>query len=275
MIKRLTDEPTTLAAARPDLTFPPGLQPVLDTALARTPTERYQSVTKFAADIAAITGRPDGAAVPHTRAGIADTEGKTQLLDTTGGATQRISAKRPPPTAPSATVGRKRSLIPVAVGVVVLLAGGGAWVAFGGGKNANGNHPDSTAVPHDTAGNQGNRQSGGLTTLGARETGRRAATPPAVPPASSHINLARAKDALDDLFLEKLTPTTAAMVRDSALVFYTAAGISEKDKAYSAFVAGQAYFQLHDRTAGCRYIRTANQLDPADNTYSTLLGQCS
>jgi len=58
MIKRLTDEPITLAAARPDLSFPAGLQPVLDTALARTPQERYQSVAKFAADVAAVTGRP-------------------------------------------------------------------------------------------------------------------------------------------------------------------------------------------------------------------------
>ncbi|HLQ59386.1 MAG TPA: serine/threonine-protein kinase, partial [Gemmatimonadales bacterium] len=37
MIKRLTDEPTKLAEARPDLSFPAGLQAVLDTALACTP----------------------------------------------------------------------------------------------------------------------------------------------------------------------------------------------------------------------------------------------
>src|SRR5438046_2845066 len=82
------------ADARPDLSLPPGLQPVLDTALARTPTERYQSVAKFAADVAAVTGRPTASAVPHTRS-MGDTEGKTQLLDTTaGGATQRISAQQ-------------------------------------------------------------------------------------------------------------------------------------------------------------------------------------
>ena len=84
MIKRLTDEPTKLAKARPDLTFPPGLQPVLDTALARSPVERYQTVAKFAADVAAVTGRPGSPAVPQTQSGL-DTEGKTQLLDTTGG----------------------------------------------------------------------------------------------------------------------------------------------------------------------------------------------
>src|SRR5438046_102039 len=53
MIKRLTDEPTTLAAARPDLSFPPGLQPVLDTAPAPTPQERYQSVAKREGDVGA------------------------------------------------------------------------------------------------------------------------------------------------------------------------------------------------------------------------------
>src|SRR5207249_1557896 len=61
MIKRLTDEPTKLAAVRPDLTFPPGLQETLDGALARNPAERYQSVAKFAADVAAVTGLGRGA----------------------------------------------------------------------------------------------------------------------------------------------------------------------------------------------------------------------
>src|SRR5574342_280578 len=42
MIKRLTDEPAPLAATRPDLAFPSGLQGVLDTALTRSPVDRYQ-----------------------------------------------------------------------------------------------------------------------------------------------------------------------------------------------------------------------------------------
>ncbi|MGH7608198.1 MAG: serine/threonine-protein kinase, partial [Gemmatimonadales bacterium] len=83
MVKRLTDEPVTLAMARPDLAFPPGLQPVLDTALARSPLERYQSVAKFASDVGTVTGagaRRATAAVPQTRPPAADAEGKTQLL---------------------------------------------------------------------------------------------------------------------------------------------------------------------------------------------------
>ena len=61
MIKRLTDEPTKLAESRPDLTFPAGLQAVLDTALTRTPAERYQTVAKFADDVASVTGVGRGA----------------------------------------------------------------------------------------------------------------------------------------------------------------------------------------------------------------------
>src|SRR3989442_10792904 len=40
MIKRLIDEPLTLAAARADLRFPPGLQAALDSALAPNPGPR-------------------------------------------------------------------------------------------------------------------------------------------------------------------------------------------------------------------------------------------
>src|SRR5690349_10070034 len=52
---------------------------------------------------------------PHTRS-MGDTEGKTQLLDATaGGATQRMPATQAP-------AGKKRSLVPAAIGVVVVVA---------------------------------------------------------------------------------------------------------------------------------------------------------
>src|SRR5206468_4319855 len=81
MIKRLTDEPTKLAAARPDLGFPTGLQNVLGAALTRSPVDRYQSVAKFSSDVAGVVGitTRGGPAVPSTRA---DHDSSTQLLDT-------------------------------------------------------------------------------------------------------------------------------------------------------------------------------------------------
>src|SRR5260221_12332932 len=70
MIKRLTDEPTKLAESRPDLTFPAGLQAVLDTALTRPPAGRYQTVAKVARDGGAGPGIRRGApnGVPPARA---------------------------------------------------------------------------------------------------------------------------------------------------------------------------------------------------------------
>ncbi|HKW09448.1 MAG TPA: serine/threonine-protein kinase [Gemmatimonadaceae bacterium] len=254
MIKRLTDEPLKLAEARPDLSFPPGLQPVLDTALARTPAERYQNVSKFAADVASITGRGGSAtvAIPRTRGGT-DAESKTQLLDPSSATpTTRISAQvKPPPP-------KKRSLIPVAALVVAIVGAGGAWMALKGGA------PKANGAALDT------------TRLGGTTHPRPPAPPPAAPPAASvSLNLAQARDALDDLFLEKLDSTNARMVRDSAMKFYTAAGITQKDKAYAAFVVGNAYFQSGDRATGCRYVGAATRLDPGDATYSRLLEQCT
>jgi len=258
MIKRLTDEPTTLADARPDLTFPPGLQPVLDTALARTPAERYQSVAKFAADIGAITGggRPGSGSVPQTRG---DADAKTQLLDASAATpTTRISARQAAPVP-----AKKRSLVPAAVLVVAVVGAGGAWMALKGGTAKANVSPDTARF--------GGRSD---TTTGANRQGGHT-TPPVASPSRPAINVAQARDALDDLVLEKLTPATATMVRDSALRFYTATGISEKDQGYAAFVVGQAYFQLRDRATGCRYVRTASAIDPGDATYSKLLEQCS
>jgi len=250
MIKRLTDEPTKLAEARPDLSFPAGLQPVLDTALARTPMERYQTVAKFAADVAAVTGQPSAAAMPHTRS-RGDTEGKTQLLAPSG-ATQRISAASAPR--------KKRSLIPLVAGVVVVLAGGGAWIALNGGRKANPNPADTTSrVAHDTVSSTGNHQSGGVTTLAVRDTGRRAAQPaappsaPAAPPASgrSGIDPARANDLLTALI--EATPT---VIRDSAAKIYNTPGVSSGDRAFAACMIARAEEDLgHHSTA----VRWANR----------------
>src|SRR5436190_2482596 len=236
MIKRLTDEPTTLAEARPDLSFPAGLQPVLDTALARTPMERYQSVAKFAADITAVTGRPTAGAVPATQE-------KTQLLDMTARATQRISAKKAAPAAP-----KKRSLVPIVAGVVVVLAGGGAWVALNGGRKANPNPADTShAVPHDTAATQTPPQNGGRA---VRQGG--GTLPPAPPPVApaavtSRINPVQAAALLEDLF-DKLDAKTmaAATVRDSAQHIFDTRGVTTADSAFAAYIEANAFARLDD-----------------------------
>ena len=257
MIKRLTDEPTKLADARPDLSFPPGLQPVLDTALARTPAERYQSVTKFAADVAAVTGRPLARSVPPT-------EEQTQLLE------PRVSAKQRVPAA-----ARKRSFVPVALGLGAVLLGG-TWVVLSGGNKAGGTPPD-TAVSHDTAKFAGRSDT---TARADRQGGRSAPTPaPSVPPASPRIHPAQAGRLLEDLF-DKLDADAiaAATVRDSAQHIFETRGITTADSAFAAYIEANAFAKLDDEQPGrghkataLRWAERAARLQPTSRSYQQLV----
>lgn len=276
MIKRLTDEPTTLAESRPDLTFPAGLQAVLDTALTRTPGERYQTVAKFADDVASVTGigRAATGGVPRTRAELEETEGKTQLLDTSAGLTQRIdriSATRAPSPATAPKTRPRRSMVPMAVGAVVVLAVGGAWVALSGGQKQNAVSPDTAALrpipPDADSGRPGTGTPGGgrsTQTLANRNTG-----------SSPRFNILRAGDALNQL-LDSIDSYPTSVVRDSARALYDATGIAANDKAFAAFVIGNTYFKSGDRPQGCSWVQRASTLNPSSSAYSRFVQeQCS
>jgi serine/threonine-protein kinase len=267
MIKRLIEEPAKFAQTRPDLTFPPGLQAVLDTALARSPVERYQTVAKFAADVASVAGRPVGSAVPHTRSGAADAEGKTQLLDTSAGVTTRLSAKRATPAAAGPT--KKRSFIPVAAGVVVILAAGGAWMALNGGSKTGGNpNPvDTSHVSRDTATQATKQQTGDS---GRRVAGRSPTPPPPMaPPIRTGLDPARAGDSLNTL-LDKIDDLSGTMLRDAALDVYNTAGVSDKNRAMAAYLAASGFSKLDDMGNTCAWARRAVALDPASRSYAAL-----
>ena len=268
MIKRLTDDPEKLAAARPDLTFPDGLQEVLDTALARTPATRYQTVAKFAEDVLGVAQLRKGTRgmAPATRAEI---EAKTQVIDSHETRAMKAGDR-----------GKKRSLVPLFVGVVVLLGlGGGAWAIFGRPASA---PPDTTrlsaALPDSTkmvqaADTTHPAPATHTTTPGQRvRTDSVKGTPLSNP--GGGVDVSNAFQLLDDMMLNKLTPATAPWVRDSAMKFYNASAISRKDRAYAAFVIGNAWWQLNDRPKGCQWVRTAIQLDPSSPAYAGVVGQC-
>jgi eukaryotic-like serine/threonine-protein kinase len=259
MVKRLTDEPMTLTEARPDLQFPPGLQATLDAALTRSRVDRYQSAAKLAHDLAAVLGTQRSAVGTHIPTTRADAEAKTEML-------------RPAPH-------RKRSLVPIVVGSVVILGGAGAAVALrGGGKGADGATPtdvttrfDSTRA-RDTAASPAPPPPPAPTKRASREAVKRA---PVVKPG---IDVGRARVLLDRL-LDSLAPRNAAATLVSATRLYNAPGIADSDKAYAAFVAGTAVFQRFDlsdptrRDGGCRWVRIAVALDPARTTYQKILDQ--
>jgi serine/threonine protein kinase len=272
LVQRLTDEPATLAAVRPDLRFPPGLQATLDTALARDPADRYQSTAKFANDVAGVLGLQRGARLspfPPTTRPDSDLDAKTELLRRSAAMS---SARRPPPR-------RKRRLAPIVAGAVVVLGGVGAALALRGGGKAAGTRarPDTTArvavVPtHDTAPPPAavaapspppRRKEKPSPPVARRTTGDKPA-----------IDIARASELLDNMYLYQLSPITAHWVRDSALHLFNAPGISQRDKAYAAFVFGMALVQMNDRTHGCDWIRRAVALDSADTTYQTIAARC-
>jgi serine/threonine protein kinase len=265
MVQRLTDEPATLAEVRPDLRFPPGLQATLDTALARNPADRYQSTAKFANDVAGVLGLQRGARlspVPPTHRD-SELDAKTELLRRSAA---MPSARMPPPR-------RNRRLMPLLAGAAVILGGVGAALALRGGGKA-----VDTSARADTAPR--------VAALPARDT----APPPTPVPASSpprrvvkpsagakpNIDVRRARELLDNLFFYQLEPRTARMVRDSALDIFNAPGVASRDKAYAAFVVGNAYFQppANDRTRGCEWVRRAVDLDPADTSYPKIVAHC-
>jgi serine/threonine-protein kinase len=290
MIKRLTDEPAPLAVARPDLTFPGGLQQAFDTAFARMPAGRYQQVARFAADVAAVTGRTRGAtsAVPPTRA--VDTEARTQVLsasETKAGAVTptrtSVGDRRTPP--------RKRSPVPLIVGAVVVVGGGIGAALFLKGGNAGPSEPDSatiaasnpppaaneerTGTPGDTQrfvtqGGTATPAGGGRTETATGTPARSGERPPVVP--VPRVDPGRAADALD--LLQDEIDRDPIRARDSALVFYNAAAVSNTDKAMAAFVIANTYWKQGDRPTGCGWIARARNLDPATATYATVAGQC-
>ena len=253
MVKRLTDEPAELLEVRPDLHFPAGLQEVLDTALARRPVDRYQSAAKFAHDLESVVGLSRtgaGSALPSTLAGPDD---QTELLE------------------PPLRV-RKRSRVPIVVGVIVALGAAGTVVMIGRTVKQTRSIP-----PADTA-QQITPRPPPVDTPSRAPVVRPRRDPvkrPPPPVTRPRIDVTRARDLLDDL-LEKLAPRNQAAVRDSARHIFDAPNISARDKAYAAYVIGLARSQPpeNDRAAGCTWIRTAMNLDSSQARYRDLLAQC-
>jgi serine/threonine-protein kinase len=117
MVKRLTEQPRTLAAARPDRHFPLGLEEALATALARAPADRYRSAAEFAEAVAAAVAdagtellapprprRSRAALALGTLAALALAGGAVALV--LGGRSQSRATARPEQRLDSASVDR-------------------------------------------------------------------------------------------------------------------------------------------------------------------------
>jgi serine/threonine-protein kinase len=276
MVKRLTDEPASLADVRPDLHFPPGLQPTLDAALTRRPVDRYQSAAKFADDVAAVLGAPRGgrtSSLPPTRP---DADAPTERLRQP---TPIVFPPAPPRLPRPPRPRSKRSArLPIVAGVLVVLGAAGAALALRAGKKVEGGTRTDTVAKVVVS------PPPSPPSAPARDTA--AAHVPAPPPRPQRaptrlpnpytpvIDVAAARALLDKL-VDTLEPRTARMVLDSAHHIFSAPGLAANDKAYAAFVVANAFFQANDRARGCDWVRTAAVLDSLRESYRKLLEQCS
>jgi eukaryotic-like serine/threonine-protein kinase len=245
MVKRLIDDPATLAAVRPDLAFPPGLQATLDAALTRSPADRYRSTTKFARDVAAVLGveRGGGGRLPPTRP---DADGKTELL------------RRPSPSPATPPAGPKRLRVPLIASAVVVLGGAGAAVTMILGRART---TDAAARLHSTT--QGAPPAG-------TDTARRRRAPPAPPSVAGRptaLDSSAIDSALGRLVDLVVIPATAEKGRLRAQRYYEDPGVPTRLRAQAAFTVAQAYFIELRKDDACRWNGRALELAPGNETY--------
>jgi serine/threonine-protein kinase len=263
MVKRLTDDPLTLAMTRPDLRFPATLQTCFDSALARNPVDRYPSVARFAAGVSQVLGAGGiQAAAPRTRP---DVDAQTQLLESSGTVIpgQRATPPtRPSPSRASGEASRRRVAKPVVIGLVALLGAGGAAAAM---LRWSGAEPPlqtaDTAAPAAPAAPAPNPAADSV----ARRTPESSRIQPRQPVRASGQSTARTgldPRMVDDL-LVRLIETPARTAVDSAVLVYNTPGVQMRDRAFAACLAAQKYRDLGDRRAALAWADSGLALDNA------------
>jgi serine/threonine-protein kinase len=260
MIKRLTDDPEPLAQARPDITFPPALQAVLDHALARSVNDRYASAGEFGRDVMASVG---DAAVPKTRMDVAHvTQAATQLVNSE---MARKRAKQDKGAAPAPAPAKRFPLLPVlggvgGVGVLAVVA----VLAMGKGKEAAQTRGQmQTAAPTGAAPN--------ASAPDPRTAQANPGTPPVSrrPTSNQPPNTAPAAGAV-----------TAAVVEDSAAAATRAdqAGRSSDSRRLARWVYLQGAATNEQKAAMAELVATTFENDPAmalqwlQNAYRLAIG---
>lgn len=256
MVKRLTDDPATLAAVRPDLSFPPGLQAVLDAALTRSPGDRYRSTSKFASDLAAVVGlerHSGGGPLPATR----PADAKTELL-------------RPPTPAgpahppPGPRAGPKRSRVPLIASAVVVLGGAGAAIAIlGRAKKTDAAarldaHTQPAVPAADTTPRHGARSVPVRQPVHDQPRAGREGAP---------IDSSAADSALGRILELVLDTATAAGGREQATALYGNPAVPARLRAQAAFMVANAYFLERRRSDACSWNAQALELAPGNETY--------
>jgi serine/threonine-protein kinase len=308
MIKRLTDDPLPLGAARPDVAFPAPLEQAIRHALGRMPSERYPSVVEFAREVSRAVGAMGAAAT------AAPTEAATQLMsaqsaDATvqlaptrvGGAATAPPAGPPTVRAPTPSTPTTPQPVPVprapakkkapvaaiaAVAVVLVGAGGFAAMKMMGNGGSGAIMGDTTATTRDTvtavrqdttstrpAGDRP-RQGGGTQPGGGEQTGGDQPAGGGESAATAAV-VAAIRTELGTLLDRVLAGATPAdLVRLDAIRDDTR--LPADLRAEAARTAAAAYYDLDAGTGGpnltraCDQLREARRLEPGSPTAQTM-----
>jgi eukaryotic-like serine/threonine-protein kinase len=288
MIKRLTDDPMPLATARPDVTFPAEVQRVLNRALARNPNERHKNAADLAREIHGLSTRATGKV---------DVEAGTQVVraDELKAAmpATRVDplAAREKPKAPTPATGKVRPaaqtkqglpMIPVAVGVLLLAAGGGAYAMkdrlFGSAAPADTTQlkpqaTDSTHVPtvsgSDTT--QPVDTSRAVTSHVVKPPNngtKRDSTPTGVPPrpAPGASKTTAALPELEEIFDQG----TRGRAREEARNIYNRTDVLDSVRAEAASLVGQSFNEDQNFKDAKKWFGLAVALNPGKQTYKQL-----
>jgi len=284
MVKRLTDQPVPLAAARPDLKFPPEVQAVLDRALARRASDRYASVTLFAQDLIAASG---GGATQQLRATRQAGDQRTQAMEP--------GAKPPagPPRARAPAKPKRRApVLAIAVVTVAVIGGGaaGVMVLLGNEGPADTSGVGGTATPADspaislasesvpsgggdtarpvgTDPIQTSRDPDRNSSTAGRSGGGGAPSGGAVQPPPRDLGTTR-----NDIIRLSRDPTDAN--RDQLRAYARDAALPDSLRANAASGLAEAfYFELHMLDSALTWANLAVALDPSKSSYQTVRDQ--
>jgi serine/threonine-protein kinase len=300
MIKRLTDDPLPLGAARPDIAFPPAVEQAVRHALGRMPSERYATAVEFARDVSRAVSEM-GASATATPA-----EAATQIISAPGADAAALAPTRvraaaaaaPTPATPTtprpqvSPPARPRKKAPVAAiaAVAVVLGSAGVWVALkdrgtdvvSGADSSATTAPDSQPTDPRQAGDPdpgGQGETGGQRTPDDRGQPRGGETGGGTDPVSA-VDVAAIRSELGTLLDRVLEgPSVGDIARLDHIK--DDVRLPAVYRAEAARVASQAYFDLDagargaNLTRACERLREARNLAPSDTTaprLSTMFG---
>ncbi|MGB7211208.1 MAG: protein kinase [Gemmatimonadales bacterium] len=286
MIKRLTDDPMPLSQALPTGHFPPGLQPVMDRALARYPNDRYASAAQLATDVEkALAG------MSAAEQGATMVVGAEQMKTMIAGSAGNMPKTRVGSAAEgrASTPGRvSKSKMPILVGTAAVVVVGVGFALKGtlfGPKPGGpvGQPVSGTAVKPDSQKTPATANPGGpaSTQQMSHATNPNVANPPPKPtggPRTPPVDTTALSTELDKM-LDKIidgTDSDRERYATRAIAIYRMAGLPDSLKAVATSNAAQAYVEIANaaKTAGntdrenayrakfTQWMGVAAQLDP-------------